>query len=296
MIRFAVPAIAAWLLLGCYSNATTVQSPPPVSGAATVNTRTQTVLAPDGVTIHFDTQGEGDLTLVFVHGWNCDRSYWNAQRNFFANSHHVVTVDLAGHGDSAQGRTDWTMQAFGADVASVVTTLDLRNVVLIGHSMGGKVIVEAASQLGSRVVAMVGVDTFHNGGGATPSPRREIVLQALADDYAGYVQTLVDRMFIEQSDPSIRRFVLDDMSAAPRRVAIGARIASGDYDATPTFESLDVPLTLISSDYLPTNIAYLEKYAKGFEYREMSGVGHFLMLEDPAAFNAHLEAALAARQ
>lgn len=293
MIRLTILLTALGLVTGCQSDNATLEPMPTAASHAISSTSAHTVGSFDGVTIHYDVQGEGELSLVFVHGWNCDRSYWNAQREVLAQSHRVVTIDLAGHGESSQDRVDWTMQAFGEDVAAVVTALELHNVVLIGHSMGGKVVVEAASQLDSRVVALVGVDTFHNGGGATPRPRHETILAELADDYAGYLEKLVGRMFVEQSDPAIRSFVLKDMSAAPSRVAIGARTASGNYDATPAIESLDVPLILISSDYLPTNLAYLEKYAKTFEYREMTGIGHFVMLEDPHAFNAHLVAALA---
>lgn len=275
------------LLVGCQAGDV------PVTSSSPTAVNVQTVLAPDGVAIHYDDQGEGELTLVFVHGWNCDRSYWNAQREFFAKSHRVVTLDLAGHGDSDQGRVDWTMQALGADVAAVVTKLDLHNVVLIGHSMGGKVVIEAATQLKGRVVAVVGADTFHNGGRATPQPRRGEILEQLAADYAGFVDALVDRMFIEQSDPAIEAFVRADMAAGHYASALGARNASGNYDATPAIASLDIPLILISSDYLPTDVAHLEANARDFGYREMSGVGHFVMLEDPETFNGHLSAALA---
>ena len=287
MSRFAIGAFVLCLLVSCQADDV------PVESSSLTAASVQTVLAPDGVTIHYDDQGEGELALVFVHGWNCDRNYWNAQREFFAKSHRVVTLDLAGHGDSDQGRVDWTMQALGADVAAVVTELDLHNVVLIGHSMGGKVVVEAATQLKGRVVAVVGVDTFHNGGRATPQPRRGEVLEQLAADYAGFVETLVDRMFVEQSDPAIKEFVKADMAVAPYASALGARNASGNYDATPAIASLDIPLILISSDYVPTDVAHLETTAKAFDYREMSGVGHFVMLEDPESFNRHLAAALA---
>ena len=293
MTRYAILLLALGLFAGCQPGDAPVESVPLPATPEISDASAHTVVAPDGVTIRYDDQGEGELSLVFVHGWNCDRSYWNAQREFFAKSHRVVTLDLAGHGDSDQGRADWTMRAFGQDVSAVVTALDLHKVVLIGHSMGGKVVVEAAKQLKSRVVAVVGVDTFHNGGRETPQSRQKEVLEELAYDYAGFMKQIVGRMFVEQSDPAIRDFVMADMAAAPYAAAIGARNATGNYDATHTIASLDVPLILISSDYLPTDIAHLEANAKAFRYREMSGVGHFVMLEDPESFNAHLAAALA---
>ena len=258
-------------------------------GGAPVNS----VTAPDGVSIRYDDLGAGEIALVFVHGWNCDRGYWAGQLEHFARSHRVVNVDLAGHGDSSLNRAEWTMQAFGEDVSAVVTALDLQNVVLVGHSMGGKVIVEAARQLGGRVVAVVGVDTFHSGGRETPQVRQDEVFGQLAEDYAGFMANFVDRTFVEQSDPAIREWVKADMSAAPYASAVGARQASGSYDATPVVASLDVPLVLINSDFLPTDVAHLEANAKQFLYLEMTGVGHFVMLEDPDTFNALLSAVLA---
>lgn len=289
----ALVCLVLALLAGCGPEGAPVESAPAAANNAVIADAAHSVTSPDGVSIHYDDLGAGDPTLVFVHGWNCDRSYWSGQLDHFARTHRVVNVDLAGHGDSGLNRAEWTMRAFGEDVSSVVTALDLRNVVLVGHSMGGKVIVEAARQLGDRVAGLVGVDTFHNGGRKTPQARQDEVFGQLAEDYAGFMQNFVDRTFVEQSEPAIRDWVLADMSAAPYASAVGARRASGSYDATRVVASLDVPLVLINSDFLPTDTAHLEAAAKDFRYREMSGVGHFVMLEDPATFNALLAQVLA---
>lgn len=252
-----------------------------------------TVLSSDGVSIRYDDVGAGETALVFVHGWSCDRSYWSEQVDYFARSHRVVNVDLAGHGDSGLGRADWTMQAFGEDISAVVNALDLRNIVLVGHSMGGKVVVEAAGQLGDRVIGVVGVDSFHNGGRKTPREQQEEVFEQLAEDQAGFIASFVARTFVEQSDPAIKEWVKADMAAAPYASAVGARKASGSYDAALAVASLDVPFVLINSDFLPTDVAHIEANAKLFHLLEMTGVGHFVMLEDPETFNALLSAVLA---
>lgn len=292
MNRRVALLLALGLLAGCAPGGAPAEAPAPATEAAN-NAGAQSILSADGVSIHYDDVGAGDPALVFVHGWNCDRSYWSGQLDHFARTHRVVNVDLAGHGDSGLNRGEWTMRAFGEDVSSVVTALDLQNVVLIGHSMGGKVIVEAARQLGGRVAGVVGVDTFHGGGRETPQARQDEVFGQLAEDYPGFMQNFVDRTFVEQSDPAIRNWVMADMSAAPYASAVGARQASGSYDATPVIASLDVPLVLINSDFLPTDTAHLQANVKDFRYREMSGVGHFVMLEDPATFNALLAQVLA---
>ena len=73
-------------------------------------------------------------------------------------------------GESGGGRQRWTMAAFGDDVAAVVRHLGLGEVVLIGHSMGGDVVVETALRLGGQVLGVVGgllgavADEFRRGG------------------------------------------------------------------------------------------------------------------------------------
>src|SRR3954451_743382 len=100
-----------------------------------------TAWSADDIPLHYEVHGGGAPALVFVHGWSCDTTYWRGQIGYFADRYQVVTVDLAGHGSSGLGRRAWTMPAFGADVAAVMATLGFPEMVLIGHSMGGDVIV-----------------------------------------------------------------------------------------------------------------------------------------------------------
>src|SRR5512136_2917958 len=53
------------------------------------------VASKDGVPISYEVHGQGEPTLVFVHGWSCDARYWRAQLAQFSKNHRVVTLDLA---------------------------------------------------------------------------------------------------------------------------------------------------------------------------------------------------------
>jgi len=82
-------------------------------------------------------RGQGEPTIVFVHCWTCDHSFWDAQVDYFSRQYQVVWLDLAGHGESGSRRQHYTMQAFGEDVAAVINQVGARRVILVGHSMGG---------------------------------------------------------------------------------------------------------------------------------------------------------------
>ncbi len=255
-----------------------------------------TVASADGLEIHFRAEGSGTPALVFVHGWSCDGGYWDAQRQHFAKAHRVVTVDLGGHGASGLGRGDWTMAAFAADVRAVVEYLDLEDVVLIGHSMGGAVIVEAALAMPERVRGLVGVDTFHEVSLVLTDEQLEGFVGPLREDFRGNVPSWVTSMFPDPDGP-LAEEIARDMASAPPEVGLRAL---NNYliwyreRAKDALGRLRVPLRCINSDMEPTNTEALSALIEGYALRTMPGRGHFLMREDPATFNLLLEETLAA--
>jgi len=85
-----------------------------------------------------------------VHGWTNNNTIWDLQVPVLSEKYQVVAIDLAGHGKSGNERSQWTMSAFGEDIAAVVHAAKLENVILVGFSMGGPAIVEAAKLLPTR--------------------------------------------------------------------------------------------------------------------------------------------------
>ncbi|HOO38615.1 MAG TPA: alpha/beta hydrolase, partial [Deltaproteobacteria bacterium] len=83
----------------------------------------------DGVPISYEQSGDGEVALVFIHGWSCDSRYWRGQVPFFAGNYRVITIDLAGHGHSGIGRQRYTMKSFGRDVQAVVDAVHVNTVI-----------------------------------------------------------------------------------------------------------------------------------------------------------------------
>lgn len=239
----------------------------------------------DGIPISFEAHGTQGQPLMFVHGWSCDRTYWRGQVEHFAARHRVVAVDLAGHGESGAGRERWTMPAFGDDVVAVIDELALEDVVLIGHSMGGDVITEAAVQLGSRASGLVWVDTYSRLGQPKTREQLESFVAPFRADFVTATQDLVRSMFLPDSDPDLVDWVAADMSAAPPEIALDEleQARGNDGPILECLQNLTVPVVAINPDHRPTDVDGLR--ALGVETVLMSGVGHFLMLEDPARFN-----------
>jgi len=180
------------------------------------------VLSTDGIPVCYEVHGTGEPALVFVHGWSCDRSYWSRQIDYFATRYQVVAIDLPGHGDSGAGRQAWTMPAFGDDVVAVVEKLALSEVAMIGHSMGGDVIVEAALHLPGRVIGLVWADTYSSLGDPRTHEQIEQFLAPFREDFVTATSDLVRQMSLPNSDAVLVDWVVDDMSAAPPQIAVDA--------------------------------------------------------------------------
>lgn len=257
---------------------------PPVEAPAT---REGVVQAADGVPIHYDVTGEGEPALVFVHCWTCDRSFWSAQRAHFAPHYTVVRVDLAGHGQSGHGRAGYDMESFGADVAAVVEALNLSRVVIIGHSMGGPVSVEAAEGLGERVIGVVGVDTFYTG---FPYPKDDEAIAAFVrpfeEDFAQASNDMARAMFAPGADPVLVEHVVTQIQGADQPMAISAMYAIFDWNRREVPAALDrlgPRLHNINGDPAGENRPLHESVVL------IPGTGHFPHLEKPQAFNGALQ-------
>jgi len=279
-----VLALAGLLLISCQQKAET----PPEANSSIVDS----VASADGVMIHYEVMGKGEPTLVFVHGWSCDRSYWSNQVDEFAKSYQVVTVDMGGHGESGLGREDWTLEAFGSDVAAVVDKLKIDNMVLIGHSMAGAVNMEAAKLLTGRVVGLIGVDTYQEFGPGVPPEKLAEITAPFRTDFSSTMNGFVRGMFVENSDSILVDWVATDMSSAPPEVAISALESYFSNNALEMLKEASVPIRAINSDLWPTDLETIKENTASFDLILMPGVGHFIMQEDPLTFNRLLHETL----
>lgn len=255
-------------------------------------TLTRTIASADGVPIAYDVLGDAPDTLVFIHGWTCNRSHWANQVREFSDRYRIIVIDLAGHGESGLGRTEWTMSAFAGDVIAVLDQERVDRAVLVGHSMGGMVIVHATQRLGKRVVGLVGADTFKYLRDNPPEGWQAELLQRLNNDFESAMTGLVGSMFSDNIPESVRKNISDGMLATPRAVALGAIGAmASDIPLFDTVAALDIPKFTINAASRPTDEQAVRD--AGIEIRFTEGEGHFVMNEHPETFNQYLTEALA---
>jgi sigma-B regulation protein RsbQ len=252
--------------------------------------------APDGVEIVFDDAGAGEPTLVFVHGWAGNRRHWDRQLDAFTAAYRVVRIDLASHGESGTERQQWTTKSFAADVVAVIDALALQRVILIGHSLGGSVVVAAGSALGDRLAGVVGVDCWSALGSAPPEdPQSSILLPDMRADYRTGAAEFVKLMCGPTASPELVERITQEVTSIPPHIGVGVLEGvsrGGPAELADGFLSLSVPISAISSEtFRPKDTGALAAF--GITNVTMPSTGHYLMLERPDDFNAELALAIA---
>ncbi|MCK5376309.1 MAG: alpha/beta hydrolase [Acidobacteria bacterium] len=252
-------------------------------------------MAPDGVPIVYNVTGSGTPALVFIHCWMCNQGFWPAQVDALSAEFTVVTLDLAGHGSSGMEREGWPLLALGADVAAVVDHLGLDQVILVGHSMGGPVALEAARLMPETVIGVVGVDTLHDVDYEYDREQMASFIAAMETDFVDTCGGFVTSMFVEGSDPALIERVRTDMCFGPPEVGVTLMRNFVDFDqaAALAVVPVGVPVRCINTTMWPSNVEGNRAYHQDFDVITMDGVGHFLMMEKPEAFNAVLSDVIA---
>ncbi len=249
------------------------------------------VQAEDAVPLAYVDFGQGETSLVFVHGWCCDMLHWEAQLEEFKKDYRVVALDLGGHGASGAGRAQWTLESLGKDVQAVVEHLDLKQVILVGHSLGGPVSLIAAKQMPQRVRGIVGVDCLHDAEFEFTEEMLAGMLQAFDDDFAGSLEGSIRAGVQAEGSEALENWILERGLLVDRAAAVAIPRAYIGLNVGELLASAKVPVRCINSGYpnasMPTNVEVNQRYAD-FEVVLVEDAGHFVMLEQPAEFNALL--------
>lgn len=250
-----------------------------------------TVDAPDGLPVVYDARGQGDTALVLIHCWSCNRGFWREQIDFLTGSYRVVTLDLGGHGESGSAREAWTISGLAPDVVAVADELGLQRMILIAHSMGGPVALEAARLMPGRVLGIVAVDTLQDADFEFPEEMAAQMLTAFESDFAGTMRNMFSVMAAEGMDETLRSWIVEQALASNETVAVALMKDFPNLDYPTMFTAAGVPIRSInaaaSERSVATNIEGNRRYAD-FDAVLMEGVGHFLQLQKPEEFNDHL--------
>ena len=242
----------------------------------------------DGMELHSSTAGTGPRTVILVHGWTCDETTWESQVPVLSLNYRVITLDLPGHGKSgspADGELSFDL--FARAIEAVRSEAQIDRVVLAGHSMGTPIIIQYARLYPQHSLALVLVD----GPVALPVNLPPAELFAGPDGLKAR-EDLIRSMFSPSTTPEIQEHILSMMLGAAEATAVGAMKAGRDPASWKEDVFTQPVLGIYAEKSSMADRDYMKTRFPNLEYFQISGTGHFLMLEKPEEFNRLLLAFL----
>jgi pimeloyl-ACP methyl ester carboxylesterase len=195
---------------------------------------------PDG-SLNYIIEGpdEAPVTVVLIHGLCCELADWSAQIAALAPRHRVLACDLRGHGAS-RFETGFDIHTYGEDVAELLESLAIEQAVLVGHSMGCRVVFETASRAPERVCGLVLVDGSRF---VVDDPQRaREQANAFIEANGGWentVRRLFTDMFIAGSDPEYVAAMVERAARVPAEVGSQLFASMTAWDASELERVLD---------------------------------------------------------
>ena len=250
--------------------------------------------------LNVEIEGAGDA-VVILHGLMGSCENWRGVRTALAATHRVVCLDLPNHGRSPHvARFD--LRTMGDDVAETLDALGIRRAVLIGHSLGGKVAMQMASDHAERLLGLVVVDISPR----AIQPVHLFVLRAceqldlaaatrrseLDEALADYLPLQVTRDFL------LKNVVRDADGRFAWRVPL--RYLIDNYkvvsDAPPLVAPYEGAALFVAGADSPFKLAADESLIRGWfpaaRIVSIAGAGHLVQTDQPDAFVGEVRAFL----
>ena len=260
----------------------------------------------DGLQLHYLDYGTaGRPAILCLHGGAAHAHWFDFVAQEFNRDYHVLALDQRGHGDSAWAQPPmYSYDRYASDLAEVVERLDLRDFVLVGHSMGGMISLVYAAEHPGRVKKLIIVDTTMN-----LSAERVAAMRGVGNRQGRSYPTL---------EEFVARFRLrpPGTSAAPevvRHLAENSarRLADGNWrhkfdrnvyamregrDGIPCWNRIHIPALLVKGEYsariTPEVVADVKTRCPHIATAEVAGSNHHITLDNPAGFSHVVKAFL----
>jgi len=255
-------------------------------------------LTDNDLSLRYRFAGSGRPAFVLVHGGCCAGSDWDAQLAALAAQFSVLVPDLRGHGRSGVDG-ELTVQQWAADVNALVAALGIDRAIIVGHSLGARIVAEAVAQEPARYAGLVLLDGSRTVGGlsaSAPQPGSEA-----AQGVGGTLEQILNRTIGPYADDAVRAQVIATMSAPSATVMQACVEALETWDrerADLVYPSLDLPVLAIQSTYhdrftprrcfadageTSPYLRHLREQVARLAIEILPETGHFSMMERPQA-------------
>lgn len=237
----------------------------------------------NGQKIVYTLQGEGSA-VVLLHGWGSNRKLFDGIVNVVSKGYMAVAPDLPGFGDSPEPKEPWSVGDYAKLIIDFLSALDIKKVVFLGHSFGGRVIFKLF-EMGNLPFEIEKIILIDSAGVKPKKTLKQKVKQRMYKISKRIISTkLVTKFFPDALERLRQKNGSADYNAASP-IMRQCLVLTVNEDLTHTFETIDVPSLIIwgecDVDTPLSDAKLMEEKIPDAGLVICEGAGHYSFLEQP---------------
>lgn len=247
--------------------------------------------------LSYDDIGEGNMPIIFLHGYPFDKSMWREQLEFLESSYRLITCDIRGFGNSKDEKSLLSIDLFAEDLISFMNKLAIKKAIICGLSMGGFIALNAIKRFPERIEALILCDTQCIADTSEVKEERYKVIEDIGingpDTFSeGFVKSVFHQdsfMHKKELVEQLRKVVFNN---SQHIIIMGLTALAERTETCSALAAISVPTLIIcgrEDGVTPlVQSEAMHDAIKGSLLHVIEKAGHVSNLEHPVEFNTHL--------
>jgi len=251
-------------------------------------------LTVNGTTVCFDDWGQGDMPIIFIHGFPFDKSCWQPQMSVLRAHYRVITYDIRGFGKSSISLEIPDMDTYADDLIQFMDHMGIQKAIVCGLSMGGYILLNAVHRFQERFQAIILCDTQCNSDTAEIKEKRnDAIAQVMGGRLNEFADQFMSKVFnadlVKEESILFARVKQIILGTSPETIIGALNALKNRKDMCGEMHIITVPALIIcgEQDKLTPMIKSeaLQKGIANAELYPISGSGHLSNMEQSEYFN-----------
>lgn len=247
--------------------------------------------------LYYDDIGEGNVPIIFLHGFPFDKSMWQGQLDFLKSSYRVIACDIRGFGKSTDEESHLSIDLFAEDLIAFMDELEIEKAIICGLSMGGYITLNAHQRFSDRFEALILADTQCIADTPEVKEKRyDAISEIEVNGVANFNEGFIKKVFHKDSFTNKKELVEELRSVVfsnPEHIIQRGLAAIAERSETcSTLDKITIPTLIIcGKEDSVTPLAQSEAMKESIEgatLQVIENAGHVSNLERPDEFNKHL--------
>jgi len=251
-----------------------------------------------GTLVCYDDLGQGEIPVIFLHGFPFDKSCWHPQMAALQQEHRVMAYDIRGFGKSTTSPEIPSISLYADDLIQFMDQLGIAKAIVCGISMGGYIVLNAVNRFPDKFQAIILCDTQCIADSPeTKEKRKESIMQVMSGRLNEFTEQFISKVFnLEAGNhddgliATVKHIIL---STSPETITGALNALKNREETCTSLNDINIPSLIICGDQdkltPPEKSEELHRKIADSSYYLVPEAGHLSNLDQPFLFNQRIK-------